>query len=120
MEATPYTAMIGRIEATPGNRDALAQALVMEVDDMPGCITYMVAVDPAAPTGVWIAEAWQSHEAHTTWLQSDATQALVRTIRPLMVGYEQRHNLTPVGGLPAIFGEGRLAWPEPRLGGPSQ
>ncbi len=101
--------MIGRIEATPGNRDELARALVMDVGDMPGCITYMVAVDPADPNGIWIAEAWQSDEAHKAWLQSDATQALVSTIRLLMVGYDQRHELIPIGGLPAIFGEGRLA-----------
>ena len=45
-------AMIGRIEATPGNRDALAEALVIEVDSVPGCLTYLVAVKPGDLTGV--------------------------------------------------------------------
>ncbi len=109
MAANESTAMIGRIEATPGNRDELARALVLDVDSMPGCLTYLVAVDPGDPNGIWIAEAWESSEAHTRWLQSDATKALVNAIRPLMVGYEQRHELSPIGGLPAIFGPGRLA-----------
>jgi len=101
--------MIGRIEATPGNRDALAEALVLGVDDMPGCLSYVVAVKPGDLTGVWIAEAWASDDAHQAWLQSDATKALVERIRPWMVGYEQRHELEAVGGLASIFGPGRLA-----------
>ena len=102
-------AMIGRIEATPGNRDELADRLVNDVDEMPGCLTYMVAIDPPDDDGVWVAEAWVSHEAHTAWLQSDATRAVVDRLRPLMVGYEQRHELRPVGGLAAVFGPGRIA-----------
>jgi quinol monooxygenase YgiN len=101
--------MIGRIEATPGNRDELADALVHGVDDMPGCLTYLVAVDPEDATGVWIAEAWASHEAHEAWLASDATRALVDRIRHLMVGYEQRHELRAVGGLASVFGPTRSA-----------
>lgn len=102
-------AMIGRIEATPGNRDELAEALVHGVDHMPGCVSYMVSVDPDDETGVWIAEAWVSHEAHATWLASDATRALIERIRPLMVGYAERHELRPVGGLASIFGPSRAA-----------
>ncbi len=101
--------MIGRIEASPGNRDALAHALVHDVDDMPGCLTYLVSVDPADDNGVWIAEAWVSHQAHADWLASDATRALVDAIRPLMVGYSERHELHPVGGLASIFGPSRSA-----------
>jgi quinol monooxygenase YgiN len=102
-------AMMGRIEATPGNRDALAESLVHDVDDMPGCLTYLVAVDPQDENGVWIAEAWVSHEAHSAWLESDATRALIDQIRPLMAGYSERHELRPVGGLAAIFGPSRAA-----------
>lgn len=101
--------MIGRIEATPGNRDALAEALVLEVDAMPGCLTYFVAVKPGDANGVWIAEAWESAEAHEAWLASSATRALVARIGPWMVGYEQRHELAAVGGLATIFGPSRLA-----------
>lgn len=100
---------MGRIEATPGNRDALAHALVHDVDEMPGCLTYLVSVDPLDEDGVWIAEAWVSHDAHQAWLESDATRALVDTVRPLMVGYSERHDLRPVGGLAAIFGPSRSA-----------
>ena len=68
-------AMIGRIEATPGNRDALAEALVLEVDSMPGCLTYLVAVKPGDLTGVWIAEAWASDEATSRVRVDDSTSS---------------------------------------------
>ena len=102
-------AMIGRMEATPGNRDALARVLVTDVGDMRGCVSYLVAVDPNDDDGLWIAEAWESPEAHHDWLASAHVQALIERIKPWMVGYEQRHELVPVGGLPSIFGPGGLA-----------
>jgi len=89
--------MIGRIEATEGNRDALARALVDEVGEMPGCLSYLVSVEPADATGVWIAECWVNAEAHTDWLASDATKALIARIAPLMVGYSERHEVAPIG-----------------------
>jgi quinol monooxygenase YgiN len=90
-------AMIGRIQATPGNRDALARALVDEVGEMPGCLSYLVAVEPADADGVWISECWVDEEAHLAWLASAPTRDLVERIAPLMVGYSERHELTPVG-----------------------
>ena len=89
--------MIGRIEATPGNRDALARALVDEVGEMPGCLSYLVSIDPGDADGVWIAECWEDGEAHRNWLGSEATKALITRLAPLMVGYSERHELTPVG-----------------------
>jgi len=90
-------AMIGRIEATPGNRDTLARALVDEVGEMPGCRSYLVSVDPGDADGVWIAECWVTAEAHTEWLASEPTKALIGRLVPLMVGYSERHEVTPIG-----------------------
>ena len=90
-------ATIGRIEATEGNRDALARALVDEVGEMPGCLSYLVSIDPEDAAGVWIAECWMNAEAHAEWLATDATRALVARIAPLMVGYSERHEVEPVG-----------------------
>ena len=89
--------MIGRIEATPGNRDALARALVDEVGEMPGCLSYLVSIDPGDTTGVWIAECWATAEAHSEWLGSGATKALIVRLAPLMSGYSERHEVSPVG-----------------------
>jgi len=90
-------AMIGRIEATPGNRDELARALVDDVGEMPGCLSYLVSVEPGDDTGVWIAECWTTDDAHREWLASDGTKSLIERIAPLMAGYSERHEVTPVG-----------------------
>lgn len=89
--------MIGRIEATPGNRDKLARSLVDDVGEMPGCLSYLVSIEPGDNTAVWIAECWTSNEAHREWLGSDATRALTARIAPLMVGYSERHEVEPIG-----------------------
>ena len=97
MDAHTLTAMIGRIEATPGNRDALARSLVDEVGEMPGCLSYLVSVDPQDADGVWIAECWESGDAHHDWLATEAIKGLVARLAPLMTGYSERHEVTPVG-----------------------
>ena len=89
--------MIGRIEATPGNRDALARALADEVGEMPGCLSYLVSVEPGDDSGVWIAECWVNDEAHRDWLGSESTKGLIARLAPLMVGYSERHEVTPIG-----------------------
>lgn len=88
--------MIGRIQATPGNRDALAAALADGMEDMPGCLMHLVAVEPEDADGVWISECWVDEAAHADWLATDETQALIARIAPLMVGYSERHELSPV------------------------
>jgi len=91
------SAMIGRIEATPGNRDALARMLAEQTPEMPGCLFYLVSVEPGDDSGVWIAECWEDADAHRDWLESDAVTAFREQLAPLMVGYSERHEVTPVG-----------------------
>ena len=46
---------------------------------------------------MWIAECWVTAEAHTEWLASEPTKALIGRLVPLMVGYSERHEVTPIG-----------------------
>ena len=39
--------VIGKMTATPGNRDALVGILLEGTTAMPGCLSYVVANDPA-------------------------------------------------------------------------
>ena len=64
---------------------------------MPGCLSYLVSIDPGDAEGVWIAECWANGEAHRDWLRSDATKALIVRLAPLMAGYSERHEVTPMG-----------------------
>ena len=49
--------LIGRIRAVPGQRAALA-AVMVEDGAMPGCLSYVVAEDPADADVLWVTEVW--------------------------------------------------------------
>lgn len=53
--------LIGRINAVPGQREALAAILIDGVGaGMPGCLSYVVARDPAEADALWVTEVWES------------------------------------------------------------
>jgi len=90
--------LIGKMNATPGNRDALVALLLEASGDMPGCLSYIVAADPADPNAIWITEAWDSQESHAASLKLPAVQQVIGRARPLIAGFGERFVTTPVGG----------------------
>ena len=90
--------LIGKMVATPGNRDALIDILVEGVAGMPGCRSYVVARDAEDADGLWITEVWDSKEAHAASLQLSSVQEAIRKGRPLIAGMPVRHETEPVGG----------------------
>ena len=85
--ATMY-GLIGRMTATPGQRDALAAILLSGTDSMPGCLSYIVASDPAEPDALWITEVWESAEHHRASLSLPAVQEAIAKGRPLIAGFD--------------------------------
>ena len=65
---------------------------------MPGCLSYVVATDPADPNGIWITEAWDSQASHDASLQLPAVKAAIAKGRPLIAGFSNSTVTTPVGG----------------------
>jgi quinol monooxygenase YgiN len=56
--------LIGKILAAPGQRDDLAAILLEGTAAMPGCLSYVVAADPADGDALWVTEVWDSPESH--------------------------------------------------------
>ena len=56
--------LIGKMSAVPGQRDALAAILLGSTGSMPGCLSYVIATDPADADALWITEVWDSAESH--------------------------------------------------------
>ena len=56
--------LIGKITAVTGQRDALATILLDGTDAMPGCLSYVIARDPADDNALWITEVWDSPDSH--------------------------------------------------------
>jgi len=55
--------LIGKMTATAGQRDELANVLLGGTEAMPGCLSYIIAVDPADPDALWITEVWTTGKA---------------------------------------------------------
>ncbi|MCC7186500.1 MAG: antibiotic biosynthesis monooxygenase [Acidobacteria bacterium] len=90
--------LIGRMTATPGQRDALVTILLDGTDTMPGCLSYIVATDPANVDAIWITEVWDSEASHRASLQLPAVQAAIRAGKPLIASFDQHTVTSPVGG----------------------
>ena len=90
--------LIGKITAVAGQRDALASVLVEGTGGMPGCLSYVVALDPTDPDGIWVTEVWENRESHRASLSLPAVQAAIGRGRPLIAGFAQHFETQPLGG----------------------
>ncbi|TAJ73211.1 MAG: antibiotic biosynthesis monooxygenase [Phenylobacterium sp.] len=104
--ATMY-GLIGKMLAQPGQRDALVRLLLEGAGAMPGCLSYVVATDPANPDAIWITEAWDSPESHAGSLRLPSVQATIAKARPLIAGFGERFETHPVGGLGLLQPSGK-------------
>jgi quinol monooxygenase YgiN len=90
--------MIGKMVAKPGQRESLAAILLEDVSTMPGCLSYVIAEDPAAPDTLWITEAWESKAAHAASLALPSVKAAIGRARPLIAGMDIVAETIPLGG----------------------
>lgn len=90
--------LIGKIQAIPGQRDALIKILLDGVAGMPGCLSYVIATDPTDGDAIWITEVWASQELHQASLTLQSVQQAIAQGRPLIARFGERFETTPIGG----------------------
>lgn len=90
--------LIGKMRATPGHRDALIAILLEGINEMPGCMSYIVARDPSDADAIWITEVWESEESHKASLELTNVQEAITRARPLIAGFDSQQKTEPVGG----------------------
>ena len=90
--------LIGKMLAAPGQRDALAAILMEGTGQMPGCLSYIIATDPSDANALWITEVWEDKASHEASLKLPSVQAAISKGRPLIAGFGERFETTPVGG----------------------
>jgi len=90
--------LIGKMTATPGQRDALITILLDNVDDMPGCLSYIVAKDLDDADAIWITEVWESQASHVASLALPAVQQAITLGKPLIADFGDSIVTLPVGG----------------------
>lgn len=89
--------LIGKIVAVPGERDALAEIL-LGTGEMEGCLSYVVATVADEANALWVTEVWESAEAHQASLGRPEVKAAIERGRPLIAGFGNRVETTPIGG----------------------
>lgn len=97
-EGTMY-GLIGKMTATAGRRDDLTAILLEGLGRMPGCLSYVVAHDPADPDAIWVTEVWTDEAAHRASLQAPEVRAAIQKGRPLIAAFSDAVTTTPVGGV---------------------
>ena len=90
--------LIGKMTAVSGQRDTLANAMLEGTTAMPGCLSYIIAHDPAEPDALWITEVWDNKESHAASLTLPAVKTAIAKGRPLIAGFSNRVETTPIGG----------------------
>jgi len=101
--------LIGKMVATPGNRDALAGIILNGAGTMPGCLSYVVAKDPRDDNALWITEVWDSAESHQASLSQPGVREAIAKGRPLIASFGDSVQSEPIGGLGLATEQGGAA-----------
>ena len=90
---------IGKLVATPGKRDELAALLIGATKNIPGCLSYVVALDSGNADALWVTEVWDSSASHKASLTLPSVLVAIGVGRPLIADFESAVETTPLGGV---------------------
>ena len=90
--------LISKVDAVPGQRDALVAILLEGTQAMPGCLSYVIATDQADANALWITEVWDTQADHKASLSLPAVQAAIAKGRAMIAGFSNRVETVPIGG----------------------
>jgi quinol monooxygenase YgiN len=90
--------LIGKIVAVDGKRDDLIAVLSQGTGAMPGCLSYVIAKDPADASAIWITEVWQDEASHRASLSLPAVREAITKGKPLIAKLVPVAVTEPVGG----------------------
>lgn len=76
----------------------LIEILLDGVSGMPGCLSYVVARDPADVDAIWVTEVWDSQASHKASLLLPSVRDAITRGKPLIAGFDQHIETSPVGG----------------------
>lgn len=88
--------LIGKMLAKPGQRDALVNVMLTGMVEMPGCLSYVLALDPTDADAIWVTEVWSSREHHARSLKLPSVVSTIAQARPLIAGFAERFETKPV------------------------
>ena len=90
--------LIGKMRAARGQRDAVMDVLRASTGALPGCLSYIIATDPADADAIWVTEAWTDEASHAASLAIPAVKQAIAKAMPLIAGVDMHQKTIPVGG----------------------
>jgi quinol monooxygenase YgiN len=90
--------LIGKMSAVEGKRDELIAILIQGTGEMPGCLSYVVASDPADANAIWVTEVWEDEASHKASLSLPAVRGAIAKGKPLIAKFDRGVTTEPVGG----------------------
>lgn len=90
--------LIGKLRSAPGKREELLDILFAVTGALPGCLSYIVARDPADTTALWVTEVWTDAASHKASLALPEVQAAITRAKPFIAGFEFQIETEPAGG----------------------
>ena len=90
--------LIGKLISVEGKREELIAILLEGINEMPGCLSYIVAKDQKDSNGIWITEVWKDQESHKASLSLPVVRAAIKKGKPLIAGFGEQTIIEPVGG----------------------
>lgn len=90
--------LIGKLIAMEGKRDELIKILLEGTNEMPGCLSYIVAKDKADANAIWITEVWKDESSHKASLLLPVVQKAIAKGKPMIAGFGDQTVIEPVGG----------------------
>jgi quinol monooxygenase YgiN len=88
--------LIGKMRAVGGKRDDLVKLLTGSTGSMPGCLSYVVALDLEDDDALWITEVWEDEASHKASLDLPAVREAIARARPIIAGFDQHIATRPV------------------------
>lgn len=96
MNQTATFGLIGSMQAARGKRDELIEILLRATENMPGCLSYVVAKDRGDDDTIWITELWESKESHEASLRLPTVRQAIAEGRTLIAEFGERIETAPV------------------------
>lgn len=90
--------IIGKMIAQDGRRDELIAILLDGTNNMPGCLSYVISKDLSDDNALWITEVWESRDSHQASLSLESVQQAIASGKPMIAGFGERYETSPVGG----------------------
>ena len=97
-EQSSMFGVIDKLIVHDGKRDELVAILLKGTRDMPGCLSYVVSKDREDKNTLWVTEVWESFEKHEESFLLDSVQEIIAKGKPLIAGFGERVETSPVGG----------------------